>query len=372
MQAQQSFEGQIVRDDAVYREYRGARSVPAEFLQLWPDFGWRRWELVGFEAEAVLLTSMFVTIDTRRQRLFINQSYTGVATLFGNRFAIDGDRFRLTSEPLRMPGRHVVIGGSTNWYHWLFNWCPRLLLLRRLRPDLWAAPDVRFIVEPPMLEGPYRAVLDTFNIPDERFCAVDPGRDYLLDEAYIVSFLDQNKLFPETIHAFADHLLSVWNVFDEPETVGVFASRQAIAAPRRRIHNFEAIEPILTEAGLQVVDCGSLPAPEQARLFRAARVVVGGHGSDLSNVLFCRPGTKVLVFESQFSVDTTRHLGLKSLCEVLDLDYQVVIVPTEGELPPDADIFDWKNPEIHTWISRDYRIDPHDLSELLKKTIQSL
>lgn len=114
MQAQQSFEGQIVRDDAVYREYRGARSVPAEFLKLWPDFGWRRWELVGFEAEAVLLTSMFVTIDTRRQRLFINQSYTGVATLFGNRFAIDGDRFRLTSEPLRMPGRHVVIGGSTN------------------------------------------------------------------------------------------------------------------------------------------------------------------------------------------------------------------------------------------------------------------
>lgn len=366
MQALQSFEGEVVRDDAVYKEYDDARSISVEFLQLWPDFGWRHWELVGFKLNEALLTSMFVTIDTQQQRLFINQSYTGVAALFGNRFSVEGDRFRLNCQPLRLTGRHVVIGGSTNWYHWLFNWCPRLLLLRRLRPDMWEAPDVHFIVEPSMLHGPYRAVLDTFDIPLDRLRTVDPEQDYKLDEAYIVSFLDQNKLFPDLIREFATHLISTWNLSSEMETIGIFTSRQALGERRRRIYNFEEVEPVLIRAGLQIIDCGSLSAREQARLFRGAQVVVGGHGSDLTNVLFCRPGTKVLVFESQFSVDTTRHIGLKHLCEVLDLYYETIIVPTEGDIPPGTDIFDWRNPEIHNWINRDYRIDPAHLDMLLE------
>lgn len=353
-------EGEIVRDDAVFRDYAEMRSLPMRALRLWPAREWSIDTLVSFAADDVLLTNWFIPVDLARRRMFFNQTYAQAARDFPMRFRFGDGRYALESQPLACSGRYVVVGGPVDgaWYHWLFNWCPRLLLLRVLHPELFDRPDLRFVVHPLALREPFRSVLDTFGIAADRLFAVDPAKDYRLETAHLVSFLDEEKLFPDLIRSFRTHLVRAWGLEEVPRHGGVFASRQALAAPKRRIANFSEIEPVLAQASLTVASLGDMPAVEQARLFRGAELVVGAHGSDLSNLLFCRPGTPVVVIESQYSIDMSLHVGLKYLCEALGLTYEFLITPVIGQPGPEA--------PASRWIDRDYRVDPGFLADALR------
>ncbi len=311
----------------------------------------------------VLLTSFFVPIDLGRRLLYLDQSYSGLTGILPVRFKVVDGAYHLDSEPVASPGRHVVIGGPVDavWYHWLFNWCPRMLLVKQLRPDLFAAPDVRFVVHPNAMLEPYRAVLDTFGLADDRFLVIDPARDYRLEEACLVSFPDQNKLYPDLIRRFSRHLHDAFGTARASATDGakrgVFASRQALPPPKRRIANFDAIEPVLRRFGLEIASLGAMPAREQARLFHQAGIVVGTHGSDLSNILFCKPGTPIVVIENRFSVAHNLHVGLLKLAEVLDLDYRLLLSDTTDDRTDGL--------SIAQCIARDYIVDPDQLAALL-------
>ena len=337
-----------------------ARRVPTAAIRLWPRTENIDDAFVAGTFLDVLLTSFFVPIDLGRGLMYLDQSYSGLATHFPVRFQVDAGTYRLDSEPIRSAGRHVVIGGPVDgvWYHWLFNWCPRILLLRQMRPDLFAAEDVRFVVHPRALEQPFRAILDTFHLDERRFLVIDPGRDYRLEEACLVSFPDQDKLFPRLIQDFSRHLSSAFGLDPAPRNAGLFASRQALAPPKRRIANFRDIEPVLTRFGLRISDMATLPAREQAKQFHDANLIVGAHGSDLSNILFCRRRTPVVVIENRFSVENNLHMGLLKLAEILDLDYHLVVAGTTDEK---AEGF-----STIQRINRDYIVDPACLSRKLE------
>ena len=328
-------------------------------IRLWPSTETIADAFTSCIIDDVLLTSHFVPIDLGRSRLILDQSYSGLTHIMPVRFQVSGDAFALESDPVFSAGRHIVIGGPIDlvWYHWLFNWCPRVLLAKMLRPDLFAAPDARFVVHPSAMREPYRAVLDTFGLNEARFLVVDPDRDYRLEQACLVSFLDQDKLFPTMIRHFADHLIEAFGIGSGASHRGVFASRQGLPPPKRRIANFHEIEPVLRSFGLDVASLGTLAAAEQARLFREAALVVGAHGSDLANILFCRPGTPVIVIENQFSVDHRLHMGLLKLAEVLQLEYRLVISATADD-------------SVHLptaqRIGRDYVVDPQQLGATMR------
>lgn len=356
------FSGRIATLSDQLATYSNARHLPTDAIGLWPKTGSVAEALTSCDVEDVLLTSAFVPIDLNRKCMFLDQTYTGVAGVFPTRFHIEGATYRLESQPLFSSGRHVVIGGPIDgvWYHWLFNWCPRILLTKILRPDLLAADDVRFVVHPTAMREPFRAILDTFGLEEARFLVIDPERDYRLEQATLVSFPDQNKLYPTLIRSFSDHLLDAFDIKDGVEHKGIFASRQNLPAPKRRIANFAAVRPVLDAFDLRILDLGTLSAAEQARLFYEAAMVVGAHGSDLSNVLFCRPGTPLVVIESRFSVDHDLHLGLLKLAEVLELPYHLIVSATTDDVSRDL-------PVLHS-INRDYVLDP----EALKETLQAL
>lgn len=343
--------------------YDDAAVISTSAIRLWPTTEALGDSFVTCSVEDVLLTSLFLPIDIGRGLMFLDQSYSGVTRLFPMRFETVGDDYRLESDPIISPGRHVVIGGPVDgvWYHWLFNWCPRLLLAKSARPDLFEAEDVRFVVHPNAMRQPYRAVLDTFGLDDERFLVVDPERDYRFERATLVSFPDQNKLYPALIEHFAEHLREAFGLEAAEVRAGVFASRQDLPPSKRRIANFSAIEPVLETFGIRPVSLGQLPAAEQARLFHNAEIVVGAHGSDLSNILFCRPGTPVVVIENQFSVDHNLHIGLLKLAEVLGLSYHLFQSTTTDDLTEGLSI-------IHM-INRDYIVDPAQLEQTLRKII---
>ena len=99
----------------------------------------------------------------------------------------------------------------------------------------------------------------------------------------------------------------------------IFIGREG-AKHRPLIHE----EQILTEIrkrGFQGVRCGQMSVSDQARIFNAAEIIVGAHGAALTNLVFCRPGTRVIELFSPKYVNPC----YRDICVSLDLQHSAVI-----------------------------------------------
>ena len=74
----------------------------------------------------------------------------------------------------------------------------------------------------------------------------------------------------------------------------IYVSRQS--AQLRRPKNEAALSDMLKGLGFEAHDPGRLPFREQVALFSSAGVIVAPHGAALANLMFCRPGARVLEF----------------------------------------------------------------------------
>ncbi len=72
----------------------------------------------------------------------------------------------------------------------------------------------------------------------------------------------------------------------------IFISRAK--APCRRIRNEEALMELLAALGFVSYSLEDLSIQEQATLFKNAEVIVGPHGAGWTNLIFCKPGTKII------------------------------------------------------------------------------
>lgn len=98
----------------------------------------------------------------------------------------------------------------------------------------------------------------------------------------------------------------------------LFITREG--ARKRLFTNLAQIMQIVQ--GVSYIDTGKYSLFEQIRLFRSSKLVIGPIGSDLFNVVFCQPGTKVicLVNEDYVRLQGDNILMLRSLSQLCGLD----------------------------------------------------
>ena len=86
---------------------------------------------------------------------------------------------------------------------------------------------------------------------------------------------------------------------------GLFGSEGTADAPerifvirplgvRRQVSNSDAVHALLEAEGFTVVAMEGLTVRQQAALFANARIIVGEHGAALANLVYARPGTRVV------------------------------------------------------------------------------
>lgn len=359
-------QGDVVNDVDVAADYAGA-VVRSTAGRAWnSNEGWRPVDIVAFEVPDLVVTSIYQSVDLRRNRLFVNQTYSNSHQFFGTRAIFNGDRYTLNTTAERLPGKHVVLGGPIDlvWHHWLMNWAPRLSVLQLLRPDLFDDPEVKFLVDVRAAEQPYRAVLDAFGLSDDRLTFVDHAVDHQLEHGVLVSFLDQAHYYPEITQRFVRTVSSGFgatlpNDRQSKKPVRIFCSRQAFDVPRRRMANYAEVEPILQAEGFTSVALGNLPAARQYDLFRRAEVIIGVHGADLVNMIFAKPGTKVIVLENQRNLEIGLAKTYSVLAEMMQLDYRALKV--DEVILPDIDYSQFGH--LH---NRDYVLDPDVLRRALE------
>ena len=125
----------------------------------------------------------------------------------------------------------------------------------------------------------------------------------------------------------------------------LFAARSNSKLGLKRIaDNDQEIRSALEKVGFTTIYCGEIPVEEQWKLFQNAEIIVGYHGADLGNAMFCREGS-VKVLELFVEYGGPHYWNL---CRLLNQEYRLYSVPQRengvftASIPDLLDLlFDW-------------------------------
>lgn len=99
-------------------------------------------------------------------------------------------------------------------------------------------------------------------------------------------------------------------------------------AKARKVEGEDKLIEQLTARGFRVLEADWANHPEQVAAFAEADVIVGVHGAGLANVIFCRPGTRVVeILAGDWRKTTVLHWAAEN-----NLEYMPIIGSAEGEL----------------------------------------
>jgi capsular polysaccharide biosynthesis protein len=242
---------------------------------------------------------------------------------------------------------------SRSYYHWLVETLP---LLHGI--EVFLPADATHVVPGPMSRF-HRESLELLGLDPGRCREIAPDEVFELESAVVappatVSYaeLPASKLIPNWFEVLRERPFT--GPFNHSPTglrwvAGkMVASSNAIAtsspSPKRiyisrrmascRRLNDNDLEPVFSKHQITTLTLENLPLAEQVRLFNHADLVVAPHGAGLSNLMFCKAGTRVLeIFES-----SAVRLCYWALCDTFRLKYDFLLGGQRHSAGMDPDI----------------------------------
>ncbi len=193
-------------------------------------------------------------------------------------------------KPEAYNGRLAVIAspGSDNYFHWTLDSIPRFHLLEHFSNHI----DGYYVNTRHSFQ---REWLEWIGIPRNRIIPASENRHIIASELIVPSFAGLPGL--PTAQGI-DFIRSFMPPAAPSEGRRIYVSRAD--ARRRRIVNEEQILPLLRAHRFEVVKPGTMTVCEQMRVFADATAVISPHGAELTNLVYCRPGTGVLEILSPY------------------------------------------------------------------------
>ena len=189
----------------------------------------------------------------------------------------------------KIEGTVAVLSGLANdlYFHWMLDVLPRWALLQRSGVDLDAIDG--FVVSDRL---PFQAeTLAILGIPPEKIIT---GQHIQADRLIVPSYPGSPAWMPPWVCPWLQRLLSGnSNDRSPPKTRSRLYISRSQATYRHLINEAEVMN-LLEPLGFQSVALESLSVRAQAELLSQAEVVISPHGGGLTNLAFCRSGTKVI------------------------------------------------------------------------------
>jgi capsular polysaccharide biosynthesis protein/Flp pilus assembly protein TadD len=232
--------------------------------------------LAGDRAWYVLSSDNKLYIDDMSSGNGEMDSYVQVSTREGATIMqLDAER-----HAVRQPC--FLLGGSRNYYHWMVDYFPRLSVLDK-------ANGLPLLVNAD-LSGFQRECLARVGMAEE--CLVPVPMPSIIDCAQLVAPLaasNRQRLQPSAARWLRDAFLA-------PSTADsgkrLYVSR--CDADSRRLVNEDEIVAELRKLDFELIVPGQMTVECQARTFAEASVIVGPHGSGLTNIVFAPSGASVI------------------------------------------------------------------------------
>lgn len=193
--------------------------------------------------------------------------------------------------PMYFKGKLAVIAssGSENWYHWLLQTLPRLVVLARsnLAYDRIYVNNMNHKWQVESL----KLVLKHLKISEEKLLVIN-GNCVLQADSLVVPSI---PFMPSKRPHLPLWMRSILNTIFLPKPQHRTENYKKIYISRskasiRRITNEKELIEVLKKQGFKILHLENLSPHEQARIFSQARIIVGPHGSGFANLIFTTPG----------------------------------------------------------------------------------
>lgn len=189
---------------------------------------------------------------------------------------------------------------SHNYFHWLLEVLPRLLLAR----DRGLVDDIPLLVQEriaPQMEELLKLI---FGKPPS-LIKIGPGYNVEVGKLHLVTDICHNEVHTRHLPDRRDILLSQTAIQLLRKAVAplmrqgvkqferVLIARQNVAF--RRLVNREALELVLKERGYATFDPGAATFSQQVQVFSNARFIICEAGAAQANLVFCQPGATICI-----------------------------------------------------------------------------
>lgn len=257
--------------------------------------------------EALLINYQFCTDKVHRYyptTLYENTDhhgfpFEGIQKIRNNFYRMKCKEFGEATQAIHLGYSHNI----ANYWHFVSELLPRVLLLKGHFPT-----GVPFVC-PKQTPVPFVQLMET--ILDTKPVFVDSSKNYSIKTLFYIKdfryralpdiFTPVKNMFAqisEDLISVRNHLLdlseSQMEVSSVKENSRVFISRRNISG--RVFPNEDRISSrLVSEYSFVPISPENYSILSQVKVFQSAEVVVGAGGSALTNLLFCRPGTKVIV-----------------------------------------------------------------------------
>jgi capsular polysaccharide biosynthesis protein len=219
----------------------------------------------------------------------------------------DGPQLRFKQPPLSpdiIPaGIHLTGEHEANYFHWVCEVLPRLHLYEKMASET----DLPLLVSAGLNKNLYDFI-DLVCSGKRRVRYLDPGMShrvahlvYPSDTSRILDVYDRAPSAESTylsVPLLKDMVVTIKRSIalrDEGERKRIFVRR---CSAYRKLLNDVEVEAFFVGHGFEALDPGELSVRDQIEFFAKADVIVGPSGAALTNILWCRGGTKVFVLHS--------------------------------------------------------------------------
>lgn len=243
----------------------------------------------------------------------------------------------------RLAGKTLILGGNGArcYYHWMVDILPKLGLLEKAGISL---EEIDHFVVRSIHSEFQRSTLQALGIPLSKIYSVNQNPEFVAEtiihvryynmmgmgmQPFVPEFL-KSSFSPQHKETIVERNFplverirrKLWSKGDVSREVPV-KKRLYISRPkgvRRGVSNNDEVEAFLETRGFTSLAMEGLSVTEQAKLLSTAEIVVSPHGGGLTNLVFCKPGTKVIELFGEHIFPY--YYGLSNVC---DLDYYAYV-----------------------------------------------
>ena len=246
--------------------------------------------------DRLMKTTPIRLVDVEKANVFFTGDKLLVRAQGGEtvkRYGVSDEEFKALpwSEHRELHGTALMLGDSMGahcYYHWMLDVLPKLGLVEKAGIKLSSIDH--FLV---------REMNDTFHKQTLERLGIDAGR---IVQTKHDCYLECERLlmvkFDNGINLKMNRFIPTWikHVYPPKYPIGnrikLYISRPA--GVRRGVANEKQMFPVLRRAGYTIAPMEGMSVIEQAQLLARADVVISPHGGALTNMVFCKPGIKVL------------------------------------------------------------------------------
>ena len=110
-------------------------------------------------------------------------------------------------------------------------------------------------------------------------------------------------------------------------SIKIFIDRSESEYSHCKLINNNVIKKLLSKRGFKILQTGKLDFLEQVKLFHNANLVIGPHGAAFSNLVFCKPETKVIELRRSVAPINFENLAIKN-----NLNYSSIITKNQKKI----------------------------------------